>query len=181
MPQEGRVSYRDLLVTQQPRGYTHEFLWFPKGRQGCGGRSYKRPHRDPMAQRVRIYLGPMAPEVSIEPYGATGNHMAHNELMGLEEPDRHRGLHGPEDPPKSGGREGSYLRIPGQKPRATTDSCLIVTQRSLIRHHWGLREYPVMGAEGPPGTACTPGYLFVVYYILTIGRSNTSSNNNTTA
>ena len=28
MPQEGRVSNRDLLVTQQLRGYTHEFRFF---------------------------------------------------------------------------------------------------------------------------------------------------------
>ena len=75
MPQEGRVSYRDLLVTQQPRGYTNEFLWFSKGRQSCGGRSCRRPHKGPMAQKVPIYLGLRAPEVPIEPYGATGNHM----------------------------------------------------------------------------------------------------------
>ena len=76
MPQEGRVSNRDLLVTQQPRRYTHEFLWFPMGRQGCGGRSCRRPHRGPMVQRVPIYLGPRAPKVPIEPYGTTGNHVA---------------------------------------------------------------------------------------------------------
>ena len=65
-----------------------------------------------MAHRVPIYLGPRAPEVPIEPYGATGNNMAplaHNELKGLEEPDHHKGLHGPEEPPKGGEREGSYL------------------------------------------------------------------------
>ena len=68
---------RDLLVTQQARRYTHEFLWFPMGRQGCGDRSYRRPHRGPMVQRVPcIYLGPRAPKVPIEPYGATGNHVA---------------------------------------------------------------------------------------------------------
>ena len=78
--------------------------------------------------------------------------------------------------------------LPGQKPRATTDSCLIVTLRSMeapkgrvwvvtytviTRCHRGLREYPVKGSQGPLGTAYTPGYLFVVYNNLTIGRLNT--------
>ena len=35
------------------------------------------------------------------------------------------------------------------------------------------REYPVKGSQGPLGTAYTPGYLFVVYNILTIGKLNT--------
>ena len=82
------------------------------------------------------------------------------------------------------GGKAAICGLPGQKPRATKDSCLIVTERSMeapkgrvwvpYTAHRGLREYTVVGSEGPPGTACTPGYLFVVYYILTIGRSNTS-------
>ena len=81
------------------------------------------------------------------------------------------------------GGKAAICGLSGQKPRATKDSCLIVTERSMEAPKGRGPLHGVIGDSGstqlwdrkaPLGQHEPQAIFFVVYYILTIGRSNTS-------